>query len=476
MPRDEFEIRSIRTSNRFYIRGRPKVGLTGQGEVLFCEREKDGKVYALKRPRGDHWKSYPNQVIDFFQKEALVWIVLGKHKNIVQAFWFDLDERYRPYIVMEYVEGDRYRDVSLGDRLKRGGMIEQSHAVAIALETIDGLAYAKRVVNSELNQPFAHKDIKPDNLLMTGDGRVKVTDFGLVQRHKGGTPKYQSPEQWEGEEAVEEKTDVYGLGCVLFEMIEGEPLFKGLTHHLEVQHLYEEPRRATSADPELAEVISSCLCKSPDDRPGFSPLRERLEFIYKRLTGKAFPSPDDAVGFSADEINARGAGFDELGRYDKALECYDEAIEKEPSDFRFYLNRANAHLSLNNYEEAQADYKRAMQIVPETVEAYLGQGALLAKLKNFKDAISCFNKGLSLNNREPLFYVSLGNLYGQMGRCHEAEFHFRKALALNLNQAEAHLGLGNIHLLKGEYREAKIEHEKALKLNPFYAQHIRPDK
>jgi tetratricopeptide (TPR) repeat protein len=297
-----------------------------------------------------------------------------------------------------------------------------------------------------------------------------------VQRKKGGTPKYQSPEQWEGKGSVEEKTDVYGLGCVLFEMIEGEPLFKGLTHHLEVQHLYEEPRRATSADPELAEVISSCLRKSPDDRPCFSLLRGRLESIHKRLTGKAFPPSDDAVELSAEELNARGAGFDELGRYDKALECYDEAIEKDPSDFRFYLNRANAHLSLSNYEEAQADYKRAMQIVPNTVEAYLGQGALLAKLKHFKDAISCFNKGLSLNNREPLLYVSLGNIYGQMGCCGEADFYFKKALAINPGQAEAHWGLGNIHSLRGEHRKAEREHEKALKLNPFYAQHFRADK
>jgi tetratricopeptide (TPR) repeat protein len=251
-------------------------------------------------------------------------------------------------------------------------------------------------------------------------------------------------------------------------MIEGEPFFNGQSKHEFENHVKNRPRKAGHAVPELAELIFFCLREFPHERPSFTILREKLESIHIRLTGKSLPPPVDNHQLSAEELNARGAGFDELGEYDNALECYNEAIEKDPSDFRFYLNRANTFLSKDNFKEAQENYQQALIIAPRAVEVYLGMGALKAGMKRFEEALECFKKGLEIDKSEPLIFVSLGNLYGQMGYCDEAEFHFRKALALNSGQAEAYFGLGNVQFLRGNSEEALKEYYTALRYNPLY--------
>jgi serine/threonine protein kinase len=479
-------IKTIRTSNIFEgPEDNNKKG--GFGIVYFARRAKDGKTYALKtikewpeNPKKKGKVSNPNRPLPpeqleklkkhfkNFRDEALVWIALGKHKNIVQAFWFDFDEYYQPYLIMEFVKGHSSSGASLKDRINRDHSIIQEDAITITIEALDGLIHAKRIINKELNKEFVHRDLKPENILLSHEGSVKVTDFGAVL-NAAGTYKYMAPEQYGKESAVEEKTDVYALGCVLFEMIEGEPLCNGPNpHDFHMQHLNEVPRKASHANPELAGLISACLRKSPHERPGFSILRMKLESIHIKLTGKVLPPPSDIFSLSPEELNARGVGFDELGYYDNALKCYDEAIEKDPLDFRYYLNKANTLLSLEDYEGAQEGYRRAMVIAPRAVEVYLGQGALMARKKKINEAFACYKKGLEIDNNEPLFYVSLGNLYGQMGCCREAELHFRNALALNPGQAEAHLGLGNVNLLIGNSGEAIKEYKKALRFNPLY--------
>jgi serine/threonine-protein kinase len=178
------------------------------------------------------------------------------------------------FYVMPYVEGE-----SLRDRLTREKQLPVDEAVRIAREVADALDYAHR-------HGVIHRDIKPENILLH-DGRALVADFGIalaVSRSDGGTrmtetgmslgtPHYMSPEQAMGEREITAKSDVYALGCVLYEMLTGEPPFTGPTAQAIIARVMtEEPRSLTlqrkTIPPHVEAAVVTALAKLPADRFG----------------------------------------------------------------------------------------------------------------------------------------------------------------------------------------------------------------
>ncbi len=176
------------------------------------------------------------------------------------------------FYVMPYVEGE-----SLRDRIRREHQLPVDDAVRIAREVADALDYAHR-------HHVIHRDIKPENILLH-DGRALVADFGIalaVSRSDGGermtetgmslgTPHYMSPEQAMGEREITARSDVYGLGCVLYEMLAGEPPFTGPTAPAIIARVMtEEPRRLTmqrkTIPPHIEAAVTTALAKLPADR------------------------------------------------------------------------------------------------------------------------------------------------------------------------------------------------------------------
>ena len=176
------------------------------------------------------------------------------------------------FYVMPFVSGE-----SLRDRLSRETQLPVEDAVHIAKEVADALDYAHR-------HGVIHRDIKPENILLH-DGRAQVADFGIalaVSSAGGGTrmtetgmslgtPHYMSPEQAMGEREVSGKADIYALGCVLYEMLVGEPPFTGPSAQAIIARVVtEEPRSLTlqrrSIPPHLEAVVRRALEKLPADR------------------------------------------------------------------------------------------------------------------------------------------------------------------------------------------------------------------
>jgi WD40 repeat protein/predicted Ser/Thr protein kinase len=174
-----------------------------------------------------------------------------------------------PYYVMEYIEGE-----ALSDRRRRQGALVPKEAAEIVRQVALGLdaAHARGQV---------HRDIKPSNILLTG-ARVKITDFGLARTQEVrterltqtgaivGTPSYMSPEQITAPQRIDPRSDVYGLGVVLYEMLTGEPPFRGLTHLVLQQVVHDEPRpprRLNDTIPrDLETICLHCLHKEPGRR------------------------------------------------------------------------------------------------------------------------------------------------------------------------------------------------------------------
>ena len=174
------------------------------------------------------------------------------------------------YYVMPYVEGE-----SLRKRLTREQQLPLDDALPIAREVADALNYAH-------SHDVVHRDIKPENILLS-EGHAVVADFGIARAITVagpstltatgmalGTPAYMSPEQAAGSRDLDGRSDLYSLGCVLYEMLAGQPPFNGPPESLAYQHLSVTPRPVTelrpATPPEVARALNRALAKTPADR------------------------------------------------------------------------------------------------------------------------------------------------------------------------------------------------------------------
>ena len=221
-----------------------------------------------------------------FEREIRVAASL-QQANIVPVFAAgDLDGL--PYYTMPYVEGE-----SLRARLGRGAL-PIAEAVSILRDVSRALAYAHE-------RGVVHRDIKPDNVLLSGHTAV-VTDFGIAKAIAAasagpagatltqlgtavGTPAYMAPEQAAGDPATDHRADIYAFGCMAYELLAGHPPFSGLPpHKLLVAHMAETPKPVVDLRPDcpaaLASLVMQCLTKDPLARPGrATELLDRLDAV-----------------------------------------------------------------------------------------------------------------------------------------------------------------------------------------------------
>ena len=221
---------------------------------------------------------------------------------------------------MPYVEGE-----SLRERLTREKQLPVDDALQIAREVADALSYAH-------SHDVIHRDIKPENILLAG-GHARVADFGIARAitEAGGqrltqtglaigTPAYMSPEQAAGSRELDGRSDLYSLGCVLYEMLAGEPPFTGPADTLVHQHLAVDPTPITSLRPAVpapvAAALMRALAKTPADR--FSPVAQFAEAL--RVSG-----PSTGSGVAAVPARGTGAGPLRVAGGEKLALHQDEA-------------------------------------------------------------------------------------------------------------------------------------------------------
>jgi eukaryotic-like serine/threonine-protein kinase len=217
--------------------------------------------------------------------------------NIVAVFDVGEDQD-GPYLVMELVEGTTLRVV-----LDREVRLEPARGLAIAAAIAQGLAavHAHGVV---------HRDVKPSNVFLTGDDRVKIGDFGIARIAEGvavtrsgevlGSAPYVAPEQVTGGH-VGPAADLYGLGCIVFEMLAGRPPFEGDDPlALAYSHVHEDPPRLDAVTPEIpvsvAGLVDRLLAKDPRDRPASADdarllLVEAAASLQDRVPDEAMTAP-----------------------------------------------------------------------------------------------------------------------------------------------------------------------------------------
>ena len=239
-----------------------KVGVGGMAEVFKGKDHKLNRFVAVKVLKEEYRDN--EAFVKKFKEEAQAAAGLA-HPNIVNVYDVG-DENGIYYIVMELVEG-----ITLKNYIERKGRLTIKEATSIAIQVSAGLEVAH-------NNHIVHRDIKPQNIIISREGKVKVTDFGIAKATTSqtttstamGSVHYASPEQARGG-YVDHRSDIYSLGVVLYEMVTGRVPFDGDTAvTVAVKHLQEEmvpPSTYSSDIPySLEQIIRKCMEKSPDRR------------------------------------------------------------------------------------------------------------------------------------------------------------------------------------------------------------------
>ncbi|MGY1671569.1 Stk1 family PASTA domain-containing Ser/Thr kinase [Geodermatophilus sp. SYSU D00710] len=266
-------------------------GVLGRGGMAEVHRGRDlrlGREVAVKVLRSDLARDPSFQVR--FRREAQAAASLN-HPAIVAVYDTGEDRTSTgatPYIVMEYVEGETLRDV-----LRRDGVLAPERAMSLTADICAALDFSHR-------NGIVHRDVKPGNVMITPDGSVKVMDFGIARAVSDsaatmtstaaviGTAQYLSPEQARGE-SVDARSDVYSVGCLLFELVTGAPPFTGDSPvSVAYQHVREDPRLPSSINPrvppDLDAIVLKALSKNPANR--YQSAAEMRNDLLRALAGQ----------------------------------------------------------------------------------------------------------------------------------------------------------------------------------------------
>ena len=242
-----------------------EVGRGGLGVVYQAYDETLGRAVAIKVLRGDRGDGNDRRQLAREARHAARF----RHDHVVVVYAVEESPEGLPFIVMEYIPGP-----SVAELLRERMRLDPRHAAELAAQAARGLAAAHEA-------GLIHRDIKPANILFDpATGRARIVDFGLahIAEVPGsigegtlvGTPSYMSPEQARGQGQVDARTDQYSLGASLYEMLTGEPPFRGTPAMVMHQVLEEEPRpprQLNEAIPrDLETICLKTLAKDPKHR------------------------------------------------------------------------------------------------------------------------------------------------------------------------------------------------------------------
>ncbi|MCP4346265.1 MAG: tetratricopeptide repeat protein [Desulfobacterales bacterium] len=442
----------------------------GMGEVYLCFDKTKKIPIALKTFQIRYFKN--PKIHDIFKNEVRTWIGLGHHPNIVRCHSLEIIDNH-PFMRMEWVFCKENAGTDLRSWLR--GALKPRLALDFAIDICRGLIHANQKIPG-----IVHRDLKPENILI-GEGQIaKITDFGLAQIAKAanleifaqnsesehrqsiicsgniaGTPPYMAPEQWQNS-TLDVRTDIYAVGCILYEMLTGRRPFSALTvkglSHQHTESPIPELKRHVSLPPDLDKIIACCLAKQKNDR--FATADELLwklsqvyqqqfdteprpikigqglivcNYIQRALTYLRLQEHDAALADISHAVKiddgaempsilmVRASIYFETGRYDESLENINQSIEIAPEKALAYAVRADLHLMhTQHYDKALSDAKEAIELEPGFALAFVSRGCVYSYLNQLDKALSDINRAIELDAECETAYIVRADIYNAM--------------------------------------------------------------
>jgi serine/threonine protein kinase len=387
-----------------------------------------------------------------------------EHPNITPVYAVDEHEG-QPYIVMQLVDG-----VPVSRLVSRQG-VDPLLAVRIAGQCARGLSYAHK-------RKLVHRDIKPDNLLILNNGRVKISDFGVAaamgsdaSSGHSGSPPYMSPEQCRGE-PVDGRSDIYSLGVTLYLLLTGRRPFLGETSQaLILMHQQDDYPPLSELRPglprELERIVNRMLAKSPDHRyQDAEELAEDLEAAAELIRGLrrrtvSVPRGGES-GIYRMARQAAEAASEELDRN----ETIELAILSMTTQIENSVTDAQAAMKVARYDDALKQIEQAMRLKSNDPRLFLLRGHVFRKQRKMKEALADYEMAVKLNPEDPRARSFLGSLQRMSGDLSGARENLTYALKLNAHNVEARISLGKIFEKGRAWKAAEREYEKCIELVP----------
>ena len=435
------------------------------------------------------------------------------HPFICSVHEVSTDTDGQPYIVMQFVEGE-----TLADRLRRGPLDPRA-ALTLTADIADALraAHAQGVI---------HRDLKPQNIIMTPSGRPKLLDFGIAHilqtttpaiggdepTHTNltgpnqviGTPGYMSPEQLQ-QRPVDGRSDLFALGAVLFECLTGRPAFPGRTSIEIGGHvLMSEAPVVSSLRPELTarhdEIVSRLLAKDPSSR--FQSAEELLGALRVLapsdthtvlaattpstrhfavaatlailgtgmgiwLWQRGAPVPQPTA--EARQWYQRGTESIRNGAYYSGRLALEEAVRLFPTYPQAFARLAEAHSELDEEREAQNALLRVTQVLPDRsrldADESLTIDAITAiVLRDVERGVNVYRQLAERRPREAGVWLDLGRAQEAAAVREEARRSYERATEIDSQYAAAYLRLGSLDAQEGRRTQAEAAIENAERL------------
>ncbi|MHB8346807.1 MAG: protein kinase domain-containing protein [Acidiferrobacterales bacterium] len=384
------------------------------GEVLAAKTFSDALL---------HWDGIlPHRL----KKEALPWLKLDRHRNVVQPrFIRSIDGC--PLLFMEYVCGTH-----LGHWIGSTSLTDNPATILrFALQLCDGLEHAQS------NGIGAHRDIRPENCLITAQRVLKIADPGLSRalddsligaagdarspsrartradlaelvhgrRSEDGqrglaAAAYLAPEQFAGSKHVDLRADIYAFGVLLFQMVTGNLPFSASSWvELEQLHKTLVPLPLLPERHQLfADVIQTCLAKEAPRRfTDFAAVRRQLEQLYRLLTGETGISPPDGEEIEAEDWDNQGLGQLRFGYLRQALSSFEHALELSPDHPVLWAHKGETLRQLGQSDEALICHQVSLELDSKCVAAWYHRGLTLRVLERFSEALACQERAIELD-------------------------------------------------------------------------------
>ncbi len=450
-----------------------------------------------------------------FQKEARAASQL-EHPNVVKVHDFSTTPDGTPYLVMSYLDG-----VSLADAIKNEGSFSLGRWLSVMIQACDALEHAHLA-------GVVHRDIKPSNFVLAqenGTEVLKLVDFGIATNSFDdmsltktgeifGSPLYMSPEQCSGAK-LDSRSDIYSLGCVMYEALAGKPPLSGTNSLSTLQkHLTDKPislsklKLKTKNIQQLDRIVMRCLEKDPENRyQNLADLKKELELLFQGGTGDAptayainapivvactlvclgiflallnFDKLAESLHFS--EIKKDGkAASEEVSKVSNSAPTKLDELRKCDAEYQNLIKQGD-------YRSALVLANRVTKLAEELHlpaldrgKGYIEQGYCEGELKHPVAAAGCFEQALSLIGN-PKTSIGLkvklnallhyGQIQRQMGLTDKAQSSFQQALnagvQLNNNhlQALSLMGIGNCERDRQNFAQCLVRWNQALKLDP----------
>lgn len=472
----------------------------GMGIVYLCHRHDFPLDMAVKTIRSEYL--IDQNARERILRETRIWMRLGGHPNIVRC-WGAEFIRNQLFLFLELVTGVPGLGVDLRSWIRRG-YLNPIQSIIIAHQICTGMQYAQERIPG-----LVHRDLKPENILISEDATVRVTDFGLAaslgsdkltqnvldvaEDHLSterpaltrvgtilGTPPYMSPEQCRGD-PVDIRSDIYAIGCILYEMLTGQWIFptrsrRSFIHH----HQYEEPRPLRAIDDrlpaELESIVSRCLQKDVEARyQDLGTLMEDLCKAFETVEGRAprfkvlEPAPEipETIEFLTKfDLFMKTRTFRAIGNYQEALDIAERRIA---SGENWWHEKAICLAQMGKHEEAEASFRRALELEPDKARLWHDISFFYIELGRFRESLSSIERALELNPKDSSFWHNKGYILNKLGRTEESLECHKQAVELDPTNELAWDSVG-VHLANlGRLEEALACQERATELAPAFA-------